>query len=92
MKIPAYIKVTVTKTFTEIHNDCFLFKKVKLKSKNIKPWATKGILISIKRKNSLHKSYIKSPNITNEKKFIPYKNKLIHLLRLSKKHYIDKKD
>ena len=56
------------KTFTEIHN-CFPFKKVKVKSKNIKPWVTKGILKSIKNKNLLYKSFIKSPNITNKNKF-----------------------
>ena len=64
---------------------------MKLKSKNINPWVTKGILKSIKRKNLLYKSYVKSPNITNIKKFTTYRNELNHLLRLSKKHYIDKK-
>ena len=79
------------KKFTDIHNDCFPFKKIKLKSKSIKPWVTKGILKSIKRKNLPYKSYIKSPNSTNKKKFTAYRNKLNRLLRLSKKHYIDKK-
>jgi len=81
--------------------DCTDWRKVKImkiltynnfiKSKSIKPWVTKGILKSIKRKNLLYKSYIKSPNITNKKKFATYRNKLNHLLRLSKKHYIEKK-
>ena len=61
-----------------------------MKSKNIKPWVTKGILKSIKKKNLLYKFYIKSPNITNKNKFTGYRNGLHHLLRLSKKHYIDK--
>ena len=65
----------------EIRNNCFPFKKVKRKSKNIKPWVTRGILISIKRKNLLHKSYIKSPNIANKKKFITSRIKSTHHLR-----------
>ena len=43
------------------------------------------VLESIKRKNLLY------PNTRNKKKFTAYRNKLNHLLRLSKKHYIDKK-
>ena len=77
------------KKFSEIHNSCFPLKKVKSKNKRIKPWISKGMLISIKRKNLLYKSYIRSPNITNKTKFTIYRNKLNHLLRLSKKQYIN---
>ena len=79
------------KEFPDIHNSCFPLKKVKFKSKSIKPWVTKGILKSINRKNLLYKTYIKSPNIANKKKFTTYRNKLNHLLRLSKKRYINNK-
>ena len=79
------------KKFSEIHNSCFPLKKVKSKNKRIKPWISKGMLISIKRKNLLYKSYIRSPNITNKTKFTTYRNKPNHLLRLSKKQYINNK-
>jgi len=39
----------------------------------------------------LYKASIKSPNIANKKKFTTYRNKLNHLLRLSKKQYINNK-
>ena len=46
------------KRFPEIHNSCFPLKKVTSKNKSIKPWISKGMLISIKRKNLLYKSYL----------------------------------
>jgi len=71
MKILTYIIIiNCIQKFTEIHNDCFPIKKVKIKSKSIKPWVTKGILKSIKRKNLLYQSYIKSPNITNKRNLL----------------------
>ena len=57
------------KEFADIHNSCFPLKMVKFKFTSIKPWVTKGILKSINRKNLLDKTYIKSPNIANKKKF-----------------------
>ena len=49
--------------FSEIHNSCFPLIKVESRNKVIKPWISKGMLISIKRKNLLyiHVSYIKLP-------------------------------
>ena len=46
------------------------------------------MLKSIERKNLPNKSYIKSLNIANEKRFTTYRNKLDHLLRLAEKLYI----
>ena len=77
------------KKFTNIHNNCFPFKKIKLKSKSIKPLVTKGILKSIKRKNLLYKSYIKSPILKTKRNLLHIE--INHFLRLSKKHYIAKK-
>lgn len=68
------------KEFTDIHNSCFPLKKVKFKSKSIKPWVTKGILNSINGKNLLYKTYIKSPNIANKncKQILQTKRSLLH--------------
>ena len=54
-----------------------------------KPWPTKGILISIKAKNELFAYTKKNPS--NEflcQHYKKYRNKLIHIIELSKKmHY-----
>ena len=53
-----------------------------------KPWITKGLRISIAIKNKLHKSYLKSKNSEYYiSKFKYYRNKLKHLLLISKKSY-----
>ena len=62
-----------------------------------KPWISKGILISINRKNKLYKKYIKCAN--NDSKLLTYneyktlKNQINELVRLGKRthyaHYFD---
>ena len=59
-------------------------RKVKLLSK---PWITKGIRISIKRKNKLYKLYMNSKNAFYFSKYKFYRNKIKHLILLSKKSY-----
>ena len=59
-------------------------RKAKLLSK---PWITKGILISIKRKNTLYKLYMNSKNAYYFSKYKFYRNKIKHLILLSKKSY-----
>ena len=56
-----------------------------------KPWMTKGIQRSLKNKNKLYKKSIKRPTPDNKLKYKQYRNKLHHLIRISKKrHYIEK--
>ena len=52
-----------------------------------KPWITKGIRVSIAKKNKLYKKYLKSKNNYYFSKFKIYRNKLNHLLLRSKKMY-----
>ena len=55
---------------------------------HVKPWITKGILASIANKNKLYKSYfIKSRSSYFLSKFKYYRNKLKHLILISKKSY-----
>ena len=56
--------------------------KVKLLTK---PWITKGLMISIKNKNKLYKLYLKSKNGYYLSKFKLVRNKLKHLLLISKR-------
>ena len=79
------------KEFTVLHNQCFPLQKGKYNSYNLKPWATKALLKSIKRKTVLYINFIKSPTTQNKKRFNTYRNKLTSLLRISKRWYINNK-
>ena len=59
-------------------------KEIKLKDK---PWITKAIQISIRKKNSIYKKYIKTKLHKYFLKFKYYRNKLNHLIKISKKQY-----
>ena len=62
-------------------------KEAKFKSK---PWITKGIKKSIQIKNMLFKKYLKGRNKEIYSKYKIYRNKLKHLILISKrKHYED---
>ena len=57
-------------------------REIKIRAK---PWITKGLKVSIAIKNRLYKSYLKSKNDYYFSKYKTYRNKLKHLLFLSKK-------
>ena len=59
-------------------------RELKLKSK---PWITLGIKKSIQIKNNLYKKFIKTKSTYYHSKFKIYRNKINHLLRISKKAY-----
>lgn len=59
-------------------------KEVRVRAK---PWVTKGLRTSIAIKNKLYKSYLKSKSQYSFSKYKFYRNKLKHLLNLSKKNY-----
>ena len=78
--------------YTEIYNDCFPLKKVTRKQRRLrKPWLTKALLKSIKKKKYLYKKYLRVPSMDNDLRYKSYKNKLNHILRLSKGLYFEKK-
>ena len=50
-------------TFTSIYDDCFPRVKIKVKARNsFKPWITKGIAKSSKKKQKLYEQYLKNRN------------------------------
>ena len=57
----------------------------------MKPWLTKGLLKSIKKKNALYKQFLSSPTVTHKRQYKCFRNKLNHLLRIAKRDYYDKK-
>ena len=74
--------------FADTYNRSFPIKTIKTKTnidKGKSPWMTKCIMKSIKNKISLYRKYLLVPNKVNEKLYKKYKNKLNHVIRLSKK-------
>ena len=59
-------------------------KEIKFMSK---PWITPAIKVSIGIKNNLYKNYLKTRSLYFHSKFKFYRNKLNHLLRISKRMY-----
>ena len=52
-----------------------------------KPWITMGLRKSIYTKNNMYKKFLKSKSIYTHAKFKLYRNKLNHLLKISKRKY-----
>ena len=78
--------------YSGIYNDCFPLKRVTRKQRRFKkPWLTKALLKSIKRKNNLYKKYLRVPSMVNASLYKTYKNKLNHTVRLAKRLYYEKK-
>ena len=59
-------------------------KESKLKTK---PWITSAIRTSIKIKNNLYKKFLKTKSSYYQTKFKVYRNKLNHLIKISKRIY-----
>jgi hypothetical protein len=59
-------------------------KEIKLKSK---PWITQAIQKSINIKNKLYKKFLKTKSSYYHSKFKLYRNKLNHILKISKRKY-----
>ena len=80
-------------TFNTLIDEYLPIKKVKIRDNPSSEWLTMGILTSSKHKNILYKQFKKSPTVDNETTYKTYKNKLTHIIRLSKKnHYKNKFD
>ena len=59
--------------------------------KNKSPWMTNSIIKSIRRKNKLYKKFLCHPTSNNKHKYKVYKNKLNHIIKITKKrHYKEK--
>ena len=52
-----------------------------------KPWITSAIRTSVKRKNNLYKNFFKTKSSYYQIKFRVYRNKLNHLIKISKRNY-----
>ena len=55
------------------------------------PWLTKGLQNACKKKNALYRNYIRQRTKEAEVKYKKYKNKLISIIRISRKEYYKNK-
>ena len=79
-------------TFTCQYDDCFLRVKINAKARNsFKPWITKGITNSSKKKQNLYEKYFKNRNPQNLATYKAYKNLFETTKRKSKKNYYSQK-
>lgn len=78
-------------TFLEFYNKRCPIRTFWVKDKyNGKPWMTKSLQKACKKKNLLHKKYLKLRTSESEDKYKLYKNKLTSIMRLQKKEYYNK--
>ena len=78
--------------YSRLYYNCFPMKTLKSKhSGRLAPWMTKALLVSIRKKNTLYKEFIKSPNSALKAQFKFYRNKLNHLIKIANRQYYDQK-
>ena len=77
--------------FFDIYNNCFPIQNIRNRKpvRFKRPWISNGILKSINVKNKLYKRSLKNPTSKNLKKYKHYKNKLLNIIRHSKKKYYE---
>ena len=82
-----------TSAFQKTYDECFLLIYISNSKRRKKrhPWITNGILQTIKRKNKLYRRFLRSPTNSNSDQFRVYRNKLNHIIRISKKQYFSDK-
>ena len=79
-----------SQSFTGAYETSFPVKLIKEKIDNNKsPWMTYSILKSVNRKHKLYKAYLLNSNKRNENTYKRYKNKLNHIIKVSKKLYYE---
>ena len=69
-----------------MHVPVIQLSKKEMKTKS-KPWITAAIEISISKKNKLYKNYLKTKSVHYYTRFKIDRNKINHLLRISKRNY-----
>lgn len=74
--------------FCVLYNKHCPVRQYYVKKKNTKcPWLTKGLQNACKKKNNLYKKFLKLRTKEAESRYKSYKNKLTHIIRVSKKKY-----
>ena len=82
---------SLTESILQFTINVFQFRKMKAKRFSLhKPWFTKGLAKSIRKKNMLYQSFPNNPNSSNENASKSYKNKLTLSLQVAKRLYHEK--
>ena len=73
----------------KVYDNCFPLQLncVSNQHNSIKPWITKEILKSVKRKHRLYETFLKKPSDQHKRKYLLYKNKLTNISSSSKRNY-----
>lgn len=82
------VALSMVNTVKELIHKSTYTKYIKDKSKYLKPWITRALLVSIKNKNKLYKKY--KANIISLDQYKAYRNQLTALIRRSKMGYYKK--
>ena len=77
-------------TFNRHFNKLVPLVKSSYKKSGNRPWITRGILLSIKRRNILYKKSVQKPSQHNKEKYKKYRNKLTSIIRSSRSLYYSK--
>ena len=89
---PSHAYEIFAEKYISIYDRCFPLKKMKAERFKLrKPWFTKGLAKSVKKKNMLYKRFLNNPSSFNENAYKSFKNKLTHSLRVAKRLYYEKK-
>ena len=71
---PSHAYDSFLNEYTAVYNSCFPLKKQTVKRGTLnKPWLSKALLESIRKKNKLYKRYLRNPSPQNEEKYKKYK-------------------
>ena len=79
------------KKFSLIYGDSFPIKVVEIKTKNPRPWITKSIKKSSKRKQKLYEKFLKKKSPKSEKEYKDYKQLFEKIKKNSNKKYLQEK-
>ena len=89
---PNFAYETFLDKYIAAYNKCFPLKTFKAKNCSLsKPWLSKGLLKSIRKKNILYKQFQCKPSPHREKRYKEYRNKLTCYLRNAKRMCYEKK-
>ena len=79
--------------YSLLYEKCFPWEKKsnRYKKASLSPWITRSLLVSIQKRKKLYRKLLNSPNPVRESQYKIYRNKLNHLIRISKLNYYEER-
>ena len=81
---------TFVNLFTNLYDKHCPFKEKRVYNNDLKPWFTKCLRNTCKKKNRLYRRFLSHRSLENETSYKLYKNKLPFILRMAEKNYYSK--